>query len=78
MKSPFAFDITSAGSRVDSTLKMIGLKGEAISPVPRLSAQSSPFNASEFHIVNHRNNLGLEDFEGRCCSEDVTCDEDAN
>lgn len=47
-KGPFAFDTTSAGSRVDSTLKMIGLKGEAISPVPLLSAQSSPLMPLSF------------------------------
>lgn len=33
---------------------------------------SIPVKPPKFHGVHHRNNLGLEDFKGRCCSE-TTC-----
>lgn len=65
-KGPFALDTTSAYSRVEITLKMIGLKGEALSPC---ASNEMP----EVSHVDHRNNLALEDFEGRCYSE-ITCD----
>lgn len=51
----------------DTALKMIGLKGEAISPVPLLKCLKIPLKPLKSHMVNHRNIWRQEDFEGRCC-----------
>lgn len=44
--SPFALDTRSAGSSVDITMKMIGLKAQAISPVRLLKCLKDSIKAS--------------------------------